>query len=191
MTRLLNLFLFLTLLGFLGISAQVQAQGAPSLEKRITIETKMTLGLFGILGAGTDYSIGGKKLDSYEDFKKVIYPLRDPEASRLIHEAEEAEFVWWILVVGGVAAGVDVGLTYKPVPFLNVDWIDRISTGAVALQILLAPGIILGSIASADKFNAVQRYNRLVRGEKEAGWKVSPYLIAAQGRLGLELALGF
>ena len=180
--RFLIVFIFLT--GGALAKDTNAGKGAP-------IQTKMTMGLFGILGANMEYSYNGKKLENYRDFQNVIYPLGDAESARMIHEAEEAEFVWWMLLVTGVAAGVDVALAYKPVPFLNVDWIDRISTGTVAIQIFLAPGIIIGAIGASDKFNAVQRYNSLVRGEEKKALSFSPRLVMGHNRLGLGLEMGF
>ncbi|HUO58869.1 MAG TPA: hypothetical protein VMV05_11900 [bacterium] len=163
----------------------------PDAAKRTPIQTKMTMGLFGILGADMEYSINGKKLENFRDFKAVIYPLGDPEAARMIHESEEAELAFWLFLVGGVAAGVDVALTFKPVPFVNVDWIDRIATGSVAVQISMVPNVIIGAIGSSDKYNAVQRYNSLVRGDSKTSLAPTPQILLCQSHPGLGLGWEF
>ena len=176
---------------FLLPAPEIQARTIHKPKHHHPIEMKMTMGLLGLLGAGTEYSFDGKKIGSYEEFADVIFPLNDPESTRLIHEAGEADLVWLFLLGTGVVIGADVALTYKPVPFINIDFIDRIVSGSVAVQICLIPGSILGAISASNKFNAVQRYNHLVKRGKEAGLGLQPQLFANRDHLGLGLNCRF
>ncbi|HJT24410.1 MAG TPA: hypothetical protein VJ873_07520 [bacterium] len=151
------------------------------------IDSRMDLGFFGLLGGGMTYSVGGKPITRYEDFKGLIYPLRDEEASRLIRDAEDCHWAAWVLYGTGATVGVDVGLAFKPVPFLGVDWIDRIATGVVAAEIPWGIGALLDNSAEARKYNAVQRYNYLIQQKEDAFLNLKPQLVLAQDgpRLGL------
>lgn len=152
------------------------------------IESRMNLGLFGVLGGGMNYSVGGKPISRYEDFQSLIYPLRDTEASDLLREAGELHFAAWMLYVSGAAVGVDVGLSFKPVRLLGVDWFDRVVTGVVASEVPWGIGALLDSSAEGHKFNAIQRYNDLILEKKgEAFLDLRPRLTLAQDgpRLGL------
>ncbi len=155
------------------------------------IQTKMNLGLFGLLGSNMEYRMGDRKLESFEDFKKAIYPLNDEEASKLIREAEEDHFVASMFYVAGVATGVDVALVFNPTPFVHVDWIDRIATGAVVLQFFAVAGALFDLNAGGRKYNAVQRYNGLVRKEEDAFLGIAPRLALRSDGLGLAVTSSF
>jgi len=131
----------------------------------------------------------GKKLENYRDFKKVIYPLRDQEASDLIREAEADHFVAQMVYVAGAATAIDVGLAFDPTPLFHVDWLDRIATGLVVAQIFVGVGTLFDLNAEGRKYNAVQRYNHLVRQEEGAFFKLDPKL--ALGPHGIALVQGF
>jgi hypothetical protein len=146
---------------------------------------------FSLLGTDVEYSLNGEKIEHYRDFKSLIYPLNDPEASKLIRDSEDNDLAWWIFFSAGTVAGLDAALFYKPLPLLNVDFIDRISTGLTIAQFLWGPGMLFGSLAQSQKFNAVQRYNKLVEGEKETSWNVSPRLYVGAARVGLEVGCSF
>lgn len=150
-------------------------------------ETKMDLGFFGLVGGGMTYSVGGKPISRYEDFKNLIYPLRDEEASSLIRDAEDQHIAAWLLYVTGGAVGVDVALGFKPVPLLGVDWFDRISTGLVATEVFWGLGALLDNAAEGRKYNAVQRYNQLILKKDRAFLELKPQVTLAQEgpRLGL------
>ena len=152
------------------------------------IESRMDLGLFGVLGGGMNYSVGGKPIRRYEDFQNLIYPLKDTEASDLLREAGELHFAAWMLYVSGAAVGVDVGLSFKPVHLLGVDWFDRIVTGVVASEVPWGIGALLDGSAEGHKFNAVERYNDVIFEKKgRASLDLKPQLTLAQDgpRLGL------
>ena len=90
-----------------------------------------------------------------------------------------------------MAAGVDVALVFKPVPVLNDDFFDRVATGFFTAQILWGMGLIFQTNAESDKFNAVQRYNHRVRGEKSMAWKITPEFPGDQSPTGLCFNLDF
>lgn len=77
---------FLLALGFAGLAWGGSETG--SFPSGQTIDARMDLGFFGLLGGGMNYSVGGQPISRYEDFKNLIYPLRDGEASDLIRESE-------------------------------------------------------------------------------------------------------
>jgi hypothetical protein len=156
--------------------------GSPEETKPQPFETRMDLGLFGLLDGGMRYSLGGKPISRYEDFKSLIYAKNDTEASDLIREAHEAHFVAWMLYVAGAATGVDIGLSFKPAPVLHIDWFDRIATGVVAGQVFWAVGAIFDTNAEGRKYNAVQRYNQLLRDRNQSFLGFSPQVcLGGQG----------
>ena len=170
--------------GFAGTGA-----GSPSL--RPPIDTRMDLGLFGLLGGGMNYSAEGRPLTRYEDFKGLIYPLHDEQASSLIRDAEECHFAADVLYVTGGLVGADVALNFKPVPFLGVDWIDRVSTAVVAGEIFWGVGALMDSSAEGHKYNAVQRYNQLLGKQDQAFLDLKPRFTLARQGPGLDLDLAF
>lgn len=160
----------LFLLLVLGLPLSVMAQADPAATptpQLVPIRMHMDLGLFGILGSSMNYNLRGEKLNSYDDFKKVIYPLKDEEASEQIRQAEEAHFGAMLLYGTGVLTGIDIALVFQPAPFLHIDWLDRIVTGAVVAQFFIGAGALFDNNAEGHKFNAVQRYNRLIRRETD------------------------
>ncbi|GEM_PF-1813348 len=181
--------LFFLLVPVLACAVVGRAQADPFASGQ-SIDTRMDLGLFGLLGGGMNYSMGGRPLTRYADFKGLIYPLRDEEASDLIRDAEQCHFAASVLYVTGGVVGVDVALNFKPVPFLGVDWFDRISTAVVAGEFFWGAGALLDNGAEGRKYNAVQRYNQLLRNSPQAVLELKPRLaLAPQGpELGLDLA---
>ena len=152
-----------------------------------TIETKMNLGLFGLLGGGMDYSIGGKPIRRFEDFEDLIYPIHDVEATDLLREAKDDHLIAWMFYGSGVAAGVDFALAFKPDPLLGVNWFDRIATGFVAAEFFWSAGAIFDGDAAARQFNAVQRYNHVLRGKDGAFLGFTPRVCWVGQGLGLDL----
>lgn len=187
--RFLCLFFFFT--GFFNPVLAGSASTSSSFPAGAPIDTKMDLGLFGFLGGGMTYSVGGKPISRNEDFKKLIYPLHDLEASDLIREAEELHLAAWICYVSGGISGLDVALAFKPVPLVGVDWIDRISTGVVASEVLVGLGALLDNSSEGRKYNAVQRYNKVLRKEDQAFLDLKPQLYFAQQGPGLGLSCDF
>ncbi len=160
------LFLLLVLCLPLVVMAE-DVTDTETVPKPAPIHMHMDLGLFGILGSSMDYNLRGKKLNTYEDFKKVIYPLRDEEASEQIRQAEESHFGALLFYGAGALTGIDIALFFPPTPFLHVDWTDRILTGAFVAQFFVGAGALFDNNAAGHKFNAVQRYNGLIRREPD------------------------
>ena len=151
------------------------------------IETRMDFGVFGLLGGGMRYRVDGRPISRYEDFQCLILPLRDEEATRLLNESQECHFAAWILYVSGGAVGVDVGVSFKPMVLLGVDWFDRIATGLTAAEVFWTVGALLDGSGEARKFNAVQRYNQLLKEKDQAFLELGPRLQWTPG--GMILAL--
>jgi len=143
------------------------------------IETHMGLGLFGILGGSMEYRLNGKRITEDEDFKKLIYPLKDEEASQLIRDTQSNHFAANVFYVTGALCGLDVAVFYKPPIFIGVDWIDRIAIGVVVAQIFTDIGSLFDANADARKYNAVQIYNRKIRKQDEAFLGIQPQVSLA------------
>ena len=155
------------------------------------IETKMSLGLFGLLGSSMEYSIDGKPINEYRDFKKLIYPLQDEEASQLIRNAEDCHFIADIIYVGGTAVALDVVFFFQPVVIFHDDFFDRVATGAVTSQFIWAAGLLFDLNAAGQEFNAVQRYNKLIRQEEQKSESFYPGFFAGKSSFGLCLSRSF
>jgi len=138
-----------------------------------------------------EYSLGGRRIESYQDFKDLIYPLQDAEASDLIRSAEQADFVSWFIYGGSLAIGIDVALAFNPVPIFNDDGFDRLATGLFVAQVGIGIWSIFSANAEARKFNAVQRYNKVLGKRKTASFELSPQIYAGQNRMGLGLKTVF
>lgn len=176
-----TLFLVLSILFFAVTLGRTQTPGASFISGQ-PIDCHMDLGLFGLLGGGMDYHLQGRPIQRYEDFKSVIYPQRDEEASRLIREAEEAHLTAFLFYFSGIATGLDVALNFRPAPILNVEWFDRTATGLVTAQFFWAAGALFDTNAEARKFNAVERYNHVLQGKKEEAWEWAPPQVAWNGQ---------
>lgn len=135
-----------------------------------------------------EYRIGSQRISRYEDFKRLIYPLGDEEASQLIRDSEAFHFAAWLCYVSGGIVGLDVALAFKPDSILGVEWFDRIATGAAAGEVFWDLGSLLDSAAGAREYNAVQRYNRLIGKKDQAFLDLEPRLYLAQS--GLILGVG-
>ncbi len=186
--------LFLAVLIFLCSCRAAAQSGVPKEalnDQPGIIETKMGLVLYGIIGSDTDYFLNGKKVNEFRDLKSLIYPLHDAEASQLIRDAEDTDFAASMFFAGGTIAGVYIALAYKPMPFVGVDFIDRINTGLFAAQFLWAPSFVFGTISGVKKFNAVKRYNDLIKGRDNTGIDLKPRVFAARGGGGFGLECDF
>ncbi len=113
---------------------------------------------------GVLYSRDGEDLYTREQFKTLIDPLRDHEADRLIQAEGNAagmgEIFHWI-GIAAVVTGV-VGVLRTTGDQRDIFW--GVGAGGVFSFSL---GNIFAADAKADRFNAVQRYNRFAHGEEE------------------------
>ncbi len=185
-------WVFLAVIGCWGMAFADPDSHSVPFPSDTPIESRMDLGLFGLLGSGMTYTVGGQPLRRYKDFKGLIYALRDEEASDWIREAEEAHFTAWMFYVTGAAVGADVALFFKPTTFLNIGWLDRIATGGLVANALWGVGMLFDANAEGRKYNAVQRYNRLIEGKKESALEFNPQVAILQnGPLLLGLNCGF
>ena len=183
-------FLLFALLAppFLFAGSPEEAAGLP---QDPPIESKMNLGFLGLVGGGMDYTLAGKPLRRFEDFEKLIYPLRDDQATQLLQDSKECHFAAWMCYVSGGLLTVDVALSFKPVTLLGVDWFDRAATGVAVGEALWGLGALLESAADARKYNAVQRYNQLLRKNDQAFLGLKPQLCLAPGGFLLDVGRDF
>jgi hypothetical protein len=161
-------------------------------DNRTPIETHADLGFMAILGGDMQYHLNGQKIIHYKDFKNLIYPLRDPEASQLIRNAESTDLASWLILTTGVALSADIALFYKPAVIFNANVPDRIMTGLVTVQIGLGVYFIVHNIAEGRKYNAVQRYNHLlVKKPEESSFELNPKIYTSSNGLVLGGQLSF
>jgi hypothetical protein len=182
-----SLLLFFTFFGFLSAQAQSITN-----ETNSPIETKADLGFLDVLGGDMQYHLNGQKIVRYQDFKSLIYPLRDPEASQLIRDAEETDLIASLILAADVVLSTDIALFYKPTVIFNSDIPDRITTGFLTAQIGLGVFFVVHNMAEARKYNAVQRYNHLLReASKESSIELNPKLYASSNGLVLGGQISF
>jgi len=145
-----------------------------------------------ILGGDMQYGLNGQKIVHYRDFKSLIYPLRDSEASDLIRQAEATDLISWIVLATGISASIDIGFFYKPPVVFNSDIADRVTEAVVTAQIGFGAFAIIHNIAEGRKFNAVQRYNHLIRKQREeSSLELNPKLYTCSNGLVLGGQLSF
>jgi hypothetical protein len=137
------------------------------------------------LGSSLGYFLDGKDVNHYRDLKAIMGPLEDAPTLKLLREAEDADQWSWGLIVSGAALGVVTALTLEPTKVLGVDVLDRAATGGFWAQFLMVPGALFRFDAEGRKFNAVQRYNALVRKEKLSGMDLHPTLTLSGNVWGL------
>jgi hypothetical protein len=123
----------------------------------------------------------GLPLQSYRQFEKVIDPLGDPQASQLIHSADNND-AWGQPLLWGGAVVWAAGLTDFVIQMANIgntttttdQYGDTITVPAntdVGLAVAIwgagtvacVVGFILESDAGNDRYNAVNRYNYQVQ----------------------------
>lgn len=113
---------------------------------------------------GVLYFQDGVDLFRHEQFKGLIDPLRDYEASRFLQEdataGEAGEIFHWIGLAGLITGVVGVLTTSgdQQTPFWGV------ATGG---GLSFSLGNLFSGDAKAARFNAIQRYNRFARGEEQ------------------------
>jgi len=164
------------------------AWGAPADPKKgpgpRPIEMRMGLSP---LGSSLGYFQDGKDANHYRDLRAILEPLGDAPTLKLLREAEDADKWSWGLIVSGAALGIVTALTLEPTQVLGVDPLDRAATGGFWAQFLMVPGALFRFDAEGRKFNAVQRYNALVRKEKVSGMDLRPNLVFGKDVRGLAL----
>jgi hypothetical protein len=183
-------FLFLISFTFVG-HLRAQAQSIQN-DSHSTIDTKADLGFMAILGGDMEYSLNGQKIVRYQDFKSLIYSQHDPEASNLIRQAEATDLISWIVLATGISASIDIAIFYKPPVVFNSDIADRVTEAIVTAQIGFGAFAIIHNIAEGRKFNAIQRYNHLIRKQREeSSIELSPKLYTCSNGLVLGGQLSF
>jgi hypothetical protein len=153
---------FLLISALLGIVAPLQAQSLKN-EQNHPIETQADLGFLDIIGGDMKYSLDERPITSYQQFKSLIYPLGDLEASHLIRNAESTDMAAWIVLSAGLATSLDIALVYNPPALFSSDISNRAVEFLATAQISLGLFAIIHNVAEGKKFNAVQRYNRVLR----------------------------
>jgi len=178
------------LLTFIG-SLQFWAQSIEN-NNLAPIETKADLGFMAILGGDMQYHLNGQKIVNYKDFKNPIYPLHDPETSQLIRKVEATDLASWIILTAGITATADIALFYQPDIVFHSDIPNLIVTRIVTAQIGFGIYFIVLNVAEGRKYNAVQRYNRILQKHLEQGsLELNPKLYVCSNGLVLGGQLSF
>jgi len=115
---------------------------------------------------GMEYSLQGIRLSDNPSFEDAIFPLEDPESTRLLKDSESL----------GAVAGIGSALGSLGIGWggFHLLFDDHPSSHGTSVAILLTgAGLdLIGSLlfdgSQSAKFNAVERYNQLVRGEDQA-----------------------
>ncbi len=155
------------------VAAKSPAGNVPEGQKFVPIE--MQLQIFGKM----KYSVSGVELHGYKPFEDIINPLNDSMASYSLKNARSEDAASWAFLLAGFTAEVvgvvdaisryDVSQNTGAKQDYTVDWV--IGGGGILLNGL---GALLQGQAQVDKFNAVQRYNHVVRGEDKVSLLFSP-----------------
>ena len=112
---------------------------------------------------GMDYRLADQKLDGFQDFADALEPLQDAQANQLLARSEDSA-LW-----GG--AGRIAGTLAAGWGGAHLFFDDSASTHGAHVAVLLSGlGVdLLAALFLEDsqkaKYNAVQRYNEVVRGE--------------------------
>jgi hypothetical protein len=112
---------------------------------------------------GMDYRLADQKLDGFQDFADALGPLKDAQANQLLARSEDSA-LW-----GG--AGRIAGTLAAGWGGAHLLFDDSASTHGAHVAVLLSGlGVdLLAALFLEDsqkaKYNAVQRYNEVVRGE--------------------------
>jgi hypothetical protein len=163
------------LAGVLLLASPSWAEKQKGAGKSKTRPIEMQLQIFGQM----KYSLDGVELHGYKELEDLIDPLEDPMASYSLKNAKNEEaFSWPVMLLGGTAeivALVDGLSRYNnwkntgAVQDYTFDWAVFLG-GATFVAI----GAIVQGQAQVDKFNAVKRYNQVVRGEDKVSLFYSP-----------------
>jgi|GEM_PF-5829780 len=112
------------------------------------------------------YQFEGQGLYFDKDFQRVVDPLGDPEATRLLDQSRKLRSLHWYFGVPGTVSMIAALTGPDNVRIWREgrgnDWrMGAFLGGAV----LVAVSGVMEGRAYDCRFNAVQRYNRVVRGE--------------------------
>jgi len=172
MLKKISIGMMTLLVSFLSTSL-CSAQAPPPLP---TPETRKPIVMQWKSLEGVHYYYLGKNVDDFDSLGKIIYPLHDYEASRLLTDSKNSNDSGTLFTVGGLAVvlGGEVLFWTDPNSRTNSNNIDaQQGTGFVlslgGLACALVGAFQLGD-SQADQFNAVQRYNAVVHGDDQAGW---------------------
>jgi hypothetical protein len=112
---------------------------------------------------GMEYSLAGQKLGNFQDFADTLEPINDPRANRLLADSQNNALIGTIgSLVGSLGIGWGGGnLLFNDSPSLRSAHVAVLLTG-VGIDLLAA---LFLDDSRAQKYNAVQRYNEVVRGE--------------------------
>jgi len=171
MPKMKQLWLALAIVwgGTLSLNAQ-ETKPMPTPAKRKPIHMRMET------AKGIQYFHEGAKVDGLENLDKIIAPLHDTEADRLVALSKSSNGSGVAFIIGGgvffvgglVVAGTDPNFSKQNAA---LDTQEGIGLGTLLVGVVgLYVGIFKISDARAAEFNAVQRYNDVVGGGNETSW---------------------
>ena len=114
---------------------------------------------------GMEYSLNGEKLSGTSSLEDAIFPLNDPESTRLLKNSETTGWIGGIgWTLGTLTAGWGAGnLLFNDSPSTNSTHVAFLLTG-LGVDLIAS---LWGLDSQSSKYNAVERYNRVVRGEDQ------------------------
>ncbi len=115
---------------------------------------------------GMDYTLAGEKLESFQDFSDALTPINDARCDQLLAQSQDSAF-WG--GIGRLAGTLGVGwggfhLLFDDSPARRSTNTAVLFTG-VGLDLLAA---LFLEDSSHARYNAVQRYDTVIRGEDDA-----------------------
>ena len=157
--------------------SQVFAQGvpAPEPEKKVVlplIDEQLTL------ERNMKYSFDGREIRDFTSLENIIFPLKDPRCTELLKASKDRATAGLVfLVAGGVAEAGGVLIWSQNYSASGYSFGQDYGSWGLFLAggILDVVGVILQSQAEVDKFNAVKRYNSIIRNEEEFSFLYDPH----------------
>jgi hypothetical protein len=171
MSKKIRVYLaFAAILGMCPILMAQEAKPTPAPVKRKPIHMRMET------AKGIHYFYEGAKVDGLENLDKIISPLHDTEADRLVALSKSSNSSGVAFIIGGgvfFAGGLVVAATDPNFSKQNavLDTQEGIGLGTLLVGVVgLYVGIFKVTDARSAEFNAVQRYNDVVGGGNETSW---------------------
>ncbi len=123
---------------------------------------------------GMNYYLSGVKVNDHASLEKIILPLNDPEATRLLKLSEDSKDSGVFFLVAGLpltlGGGIVEGVAYNH--GINSDTGAEVAGGIGLIVGLVGDYVGLFKLAESQtsQFAAVQRYNLIVTGNGDLSW---------------------
>lgn len=174
------------ILGMAGSTVALAEEKEEVVAKRKPIDAQLQM--FGLM----KYSYDGMDLNGYDNLRPLIEGLGDIHASRFLKAAQDRDAIALPLIIGGSALeiiGIVDGLArYQEYRATGEEQDYGLFWGFFGGGLVVTViGALVEDQARVDKFNAIKRYNAVVRGEAEISVMFRP----TDGGVSLGLAKRF